>query len=496
MNILLSWLGSADIKLMEEDKMGALASIALSGTVSFDKIIILSNAWDDKWHGYSNWLNKKLAIVGRPYGFKVHRAHLISPIDYASITKVTNKWLEELVTDDDTVYINLSSGTPAMTAVSVLLGKGVYNCKFFQSSKENKVEQTQLPIDFSATYKKVSAARIANSSANKPKLESAFSSMVANSKQMQELLYKANKLSQSDLPTLVFGETGTGKEMLSKAIHQGSLRSSKPFKAVNCGALPENLTDSILFGHSKGAFTGADKDHQGLFEQADGGTLFLDEIGELSLTTQVKMLRALQQGEITRVGDTKTRKVDVRIIAATHRDLMLMVNEGTFRENLFYRIAVGVVKLPALRHRNEDIDQLTDEILKAINNEAAKHPDFERKNISESAKLFIKNHRWPGNIRELWSTLSRAVLWSENSVLSVEDIKQSLLERPNKNTVAEVDLSDIEEIDIEQHIDNIRKSYLQAALDKCAGSKSKTAKLLKINNHQTISNWIKKYALN
>jgi transcriptional regulator with PAS, ATPase and Fis domain len=496
MDILLSWLGSADIKLMEEDQMGALASIALSGTTSFDKIIILANAWDDKWHSYADWLNRKLAIAGRPYGFKVHRANLITPIDYESITKVTNKWLDELTSPDNKVYINLSSGTPAMTAVSVLLGKGVYSCKFFQSSRENKVEETKLPIDFSATYKKVSAARIANSSANKPKLESAFSSMVANSTQMQALLYKAKKLAQSDLPTLVFGETGTGKEMLSKAIHQDSVRSSNTFKAVNCGALPENLTDSILFGHIKGAFTGADKDHQGLFEQADGGTLFLDEIGELSLTTQVKMLRALQQGEITRVGDTKTHKVDVRIIAATHRDLMSMVNDDTFREDLFYRLAVGVVKLPALRHRNEDIDQLTDEILNSINDEAAKHPDFESKNISKSAKLFIKSHSWPGNIRELWNTLSRAVLWSDNSELSVEDIKQSLLQRPNKNVIAEVDLTEIDEIDIEQHLDNIRKKYLQAALEKCAGSKSKTAKFLKVNNHQTIGNWIKKYSLN
>jgi transcriptional regulator with PAS, ATPase and Fis domain len=186
----------------------------------------------------------------------------------------------------------------------------------------------------------------------------------------------------------------------------------------------------------------------------------------------------------------------VRIIAATHRDLMSMVNDDTFREDLFYRLAVGVVKLPALRHRNEDINQLTDEILKTINDEAAKHPDFESKNISESAKLFIKSHNWPGNIRELWNTLSRAVLWRDNSELSVDDIKQSLLQRPNKSAIAEVDLSEIEEIDIEQHLDNIRKNYLQAALEKCAGSKSKTAKFLKVNNHQTIGNWIKKYSLN
>jgi transcriptional regulator with PAS, ATPase and Fis domain len=480
---------------MEEDKFGALASIAITGTTSFDEIIILANAWDEKWHSYTDWLNKKLAIAGRPFGFKVHRANLISPIDYDSITKVTHKWLEKLSIDENQVYINLSSGTPAMTAVSVLLGEGVYDCKFFQTSKENGVEQTKLPIDFSATYKKVSAARIANASANKPKLENAFSSMVANSQQMKNLLYKANKLAKSDLPTLVFGETGTGKEMLSKAIHHESLRGAKPFKAVNCGALPENLTDSILFGHMKGAFTGADKDHQGLFEQADGGTLFLDEIGELSLTTQVKMLRALQQGEITRVGDTKTRQVDVRIIAATHRDLMAMVNEDAFREDLFYRLAVGVVKLPALRNRGEDIDQLTDEILASINKEAVKHPDFESKIISKSAKMFIKSHSWPGNIRELWNTLSRAVLWSENAELTVEDINNSLVQRPSKHQMSEVDLSGLDEFDIEQHLDNTGKSYLEAALKKCNNSKTKTAKFLKVNNHQTIGNWIKKYKL-
>ncbi|GAW97622.1 sigma-54 interaction domain-containing protein [Colwellia marinimaniae] len=378
-----------------------------------------------------------------------------------------------------------------MTAVSVLLGEGVYNCKFFQSSKENKVELTTLPIDFSATYKKVAAARIVNSHARSPKVENAFVAMVANSPEMKDLVTKAKKLANSDLPTLVLGETGTGKEMLSQAIHHAGMRSDNPFKAVNCGALPESLSDSILFGHVKGSFTGADKDHQGLFEQASGGTLFSDEVGELSASIQVKLLRALQEGEITRVGDTNSRKVDVRVIAATHQNLQQMVLNGTFREDLFYRLAVGVLKIPALRQRSADIESLTQSVLMQVNQQVSKHPDFESKEISQDGINFIKQQTWPGNIRELWNTLSRAVLFSDNKILQAEDIKAALISHENKASQPPVVLSAEEYFDLPQHIDSIKRNYIEAALKSCLDSKTKAAKMLCLNNHQTLSNWLK-----
>ncbi|WP_336512194.1 sigma-54 factor interaction domain-containing protein, partial [Vibrio anguillarum] len=178
---------------------------------------------------------------------------------------------------------------------------------------------------------------------------------------------KAHRLALSDLPVLVLGESGSGKEVMATAIHNASSRAEMPFRAVNCGALPENLVDSILFGHVKGAFTGADKDHSGLFEQANGGTLFLDEVGELPLNVQVKLLRALQQKEITRVGDVKSKVVDVRIIAATHQDLFQMTSQGAFREDLFYRLAVGVIEVPPLRARAEDIPELISILMSDIN---------------------------------------------------------------------------------------------------------------------------------
>ncbi|MCZ6404798.1 sigma-54 dependent transcriptional regulator, partial [Vibrio parahaemolyticus] len=230
-----------------------------------------------------------------------------------------------------------------------------------------------------------------------------------------------------DLPALILGESGVGKEVMATAIHNASQRANKSFKAVNCGALPENLVDSILFGHVKGAFTGADKNHAGLFEQADGGTLFLDEVGELPLNVQVKLLRALQQKEITRVGDVESRSVDVRIIAATHQDLFSLTSNGSFREDLFYRLAVGVIEVPALRKRPEDIPDLISTLMLEINRQAHTHPLFGSKEISKDAINFAASYSWPGNIRELWNTLNRAVLWSEGEMISMEDLKSSVL---------------------------------------------------------------------
>lgn len=165
---------------------------------------------------------------------------------------------------------------------------------------------------------------------------------------MKNVVDKAKQIARSEVPALILGDTGTGKELMANAIHQVSLRTNKPIKTINCGALSETLVDSTLFGHKKGAFTGAEKDHPGLFEQADGGTFFQDEVGELSLSVQVKLLRALQQGEVIRLGDTKTINVGIRIIAATHQDLSKLVNEGKFREDLFYRLAVGIIQMPSL----------------------------------------------------------------------------------------------------------------------------------------------------
>lgn len=364
------------------------------------------------------------------------------------------KQLGAVSSDASQVYINLTSGTPAMTVVSVLLGKSNAKCQLVQTSPQGEINDVDIPVDFASEYSKSSSTAISQLVSKQPKNNGAFSSITANSVVMQETIKKAQRLAYSDLPALLLGESGTGKEVLANCIHQASLRHKKPFKAVNCGALPENLVDSILFGHRKGAFTGADRDHEGLFEQANGGTLFLDEVGELPLVVQVKLLRALQQQEITRVGDTVTRTIDVRIIAATHRDLFHMVSDETFREDLFYRLAVGVITLPPLRQRTEDIPDIIAIFMSDINKQMETHPLFDSKEISDAAINFTISHYWPGNIRELWNTLNRATLWSENKVLSRTDIEAATLSLGNIPSI-----EDKFRIpgDLQQYIDNIKK---------------------------------------
>lgn len=492
MKVLISWLGKTDIDNMQADKLASIATLATKHTVVFDQIIILANSWDEHWQRYEEWLNKRLAVLGRPTTVEITRQSLSSPTDYSAVAAVMQRNLSNLSQSQSQIYINLTSGTPTMAAVSVLLGKGIYQCELLQTGPDNTIEEVRIPFDFDATYAKVARTNIKAKVVAGPNFSGAFKDLVANSASMQQVIFKAQKLAYTDLPALLLGETGTGKEVLAKAIHAASARSEKPLKIVNCGAIPDNLVDSILFGHVKGAFTGADKDYAGLFEQADGGTLFLDEVGELTPSVQVKLLRALQQGEITRVGDNKTRTVDVRILAATHRPIIQMVAEGTFREDLYFRLAVGVIELPALRERREDIPELIQQILAEINKTFARQPGFERKIISKEAIKFAESYEWPGNIRAMWNTLNRAVLWAEHEEITPEQLTKVCLpvafSASAKSQVPDL----VAGFDVHQYIDGIKEKLVYAALDKSNGNLSKAAKMLGLANHQTLSNWMEK----
>lgn len=493
MKTLFTWLGKTDIENMEEETNAAISSIALKSKDPFDKIVIVSNTWDEKWHRYEKWLKKKLAFAHRPYeDVSVNRVFIASPIDYDSISKESQKWINKLSSECESLYINLTSGTPAMSAVSIILGKAKSNTYFYQSNPKGQVFLDDIPFDFVAEHD-ASVARAISSKATKlPTNDKAFEDIIAVSPQMLEVVSKAAKLAPLDLPVLVLGETGTGKEVISNAIHKASRRASQTIKTVNCGALPENLVDSILFGHVKGAFTGALKEHKGLFEQADGGTLFLDEVGELSLDVQVKLLRALQQGEITRVGDDKTITVDVRVIAATHRNLVTMVEDGEFREDLFYRLALGIVEIPALRDRTEDIGPLVHALASEINDNAKSYSDFKSKNISKKGMKFILSQPWRGNIRELWSTLNRALLLSEKDEISDLDIQDALISRENKQHEHDIHLAYGDVVDLKQITENIEKKYIEAALKATGGAKGKATDMLSLGLHQNLRNMMKR----
>ena len=246
------------------------------------------------------------------------------------------------------------------------------------------------------------------------------SDIVTRSDTMRPVLRAAEKAAASTIPVLIEGESGVGKELVARAIHGSSARRAKPFVAINCGAMPEALVESILFGHEKGAFTGATEKHLGKFAEADGGTLFLDEVGELPLPAQVKLLRALQEGEVEPVGGRKAMKVDVRIVSATNRDLIADVKAGRFREDLFYRLHVFPVSVPPLRRRPEDIPELARHFLARIAAEEGKR----LRGVSAQAMALLSAFRWPGNVRQLENTIFRAVVLADSEEIGVNEFPQ------------------------------------------------------------------------
>ena len=262
--------------------------------------------------------------------------------------------------------------------------------------------------------------------ASRPKINPADyqEGIVGSSEPMQVVLKSIGQVAASEATVLVTGESGTGKELVARCIHRHSLRSKGPFVAVNCAAIPENLIESELFGHEKGAFTGAAGQKPGKFELCDGGTIFLDEIGDMSLPTQTKVLRAIQEGEIQRVGGTATIKISVRLIAATNKDLEAMVADRLFREDLFYRLNVFRIRLPALRERREDIPLLVDFMLQRM----ATGRKLRARRLSTEALDLLMRHDWPGNVRELENVVHRAGVLAKGEAILAKDLPSELLE--------------------------------------------------------------------
>lgn len=248
--------------------------------------------------------------------------------------------------------------------------------------------------------------------------------IIGSSSAMQEVFKMIGQVAASDVTVMITGESGTGKELIARAIFQNSLRAKKPYIAVNCAAIPENLIESELFGHEKGSFTGATNQRIGKFELCDGGTIFLDEIGDMALTTQTKILRALQEGEIQRVGSSETIKVKVRMLAATNKPLEEMVKEKTFREDLYYRLNVVRIQLPPLRERKEDVPQLIDFVLKRL----ARDSKADIKSISPEALALLNQYRWPGNVRELENIIYRSAVLAQGEMILIKDLPQEVVQ--------------------------------------------------------------------
>lgn len=303
-----------------------------------------------------------------------------------------------------------------------------------------------------------------------------FGNVIGVSNSMREIYDLILRAAPTKSNILIEGESGTGKELVAKSIHNNSLRKNKPVITVNCGAMPENLLESELFGHVKGAFTGATSSKPGLFELADGGSLFLDEIGEMPLQLQVKILRVIQEKEFRRVGAVKDNTTDVRIIAATNRNLEEAVREGLFREDLYYRLNVIKITLPPLRERKEDIPSLANHFLAKYNEELERNI----KRIASETMDMLTAYRFPGNVRELENIIERAVALERTDVILPESLPEGIKGKRETSADEGIEFPD-EGIDLEKVIDDMERKLLEKSLEKSEGVKTKAAKLLNLS---------------
>lgn len=305
---------------------------------------------------------------------------------------------------------------------------------------------------------------------------------------MKAALRLAGRAADSDASILIQGESGTGKELLARFIHSRSARRDKPFLAVHVAALPESLVESELFGHRKGAFTGAHADRVGFFEQAAGGTLLVDEIGEIPLSVQVKLLRALQFREIQRVGDAEPRRVDVRILAATNRNLEEMVRENTFREDLFYRVNVITVHLPPLRERREDIPHMVDQMIHSM----ARKNGRPVEGITQRALNILTGYRFPGNVRELENIIERSVILARRSMITEDDLPAFVTAgsgpaaeaAPAGGCIDGADADQVDERSLDERLESLERCLILEALERTRGNQSRAAELLRITERR------------
>ncbi len=427
---------------------------------------------------------------------------MADPTDFRSIYTGAVKAIRETESaygrDHLRMTYHLSPGTPAMQAVWIILSK-MYPADLIQSSRQKGVQNVEFPFDIFAEYipetSAASAGEVMSLAQGVAPAAPEFGDILHASDEMQQAIRRARRMALFDVPVLVLGESGTGKELFARAIHAASSRHAQPLLTLNCAALPEDLVESDLFGHEKGAFTNAVTMKKGRFELADKGSLFLDEIAELSPAIQAKLLRVLQEGEFTRVGGTKTLRCDVRIIGATNRNLMEQVRRGKFREDLYYRLAVGVILLPPLRKRSGDVRLLVDAIVGKINRKFSSQVTWENKTLTPGAVNRLLQHAWPGNVRELQNVLTRALVWCGTKRVDEAAIADALatesLAEGEKETVLGRDLG--AGFQLEEVLAEIARQNIERALVLSRGNKTQAAKLLGLPSYQTLTNWMTKY---
>lgn len=495
MKIMLAWIGSHDLGASQgvgKSGLGPIGQVVLER--EFDRIILLCNYDKKQMEIYKKWIASKTKTP-----IEAHHITLTSPMDFGEIYKEAIKTIADLETKygkNLSLVFHLSPGTSAMAAVWVLISKTRFPAELLQSSPEAGVQTASVPFEISAEFIP-NIIRRTDEQLEKASAEfnftAEFTDIVFQSPQMRDVIEQAQTVALHNVPVLIEGESGTGKELFARAIHLASQRKDKHFIAVNCGAIPSELVESQLFGHKKGSFTGAHNDHAGAFKEANGGTIFLDEIGELPLRAQVRLLRVLQEKEVTPVGASKPEKIDIRIISATNRNLLEEITKGNFREDLFYRLAVFPLYLPPLRERQGDISKLIDYFLEKLNEENVGKFWNQAKQLSPGARNALINHRWTGNVRELQNTILRACVMSKNSSINEKEARQSLFVFNDKKSEEILNRPLGDKFSLPDLLAQVSAHYLNRALKESGQNKSKAAKLVGLINYQTFDNWLEKY---
>jgi len=498
---LIAWLGLTDIKVSQGDTTMAPGPIArVVETERFERVELLSN--------YSDAVLKRGAreyvawLEGRHPESKVrlHQAPLDDPTDHKAILDRATEFVDGLLAETSPPHLtfHLNPGTPSMHAIWLLLAKAKYPAELIQSNdkarkKADQVRKVRLPFEISADFHpellRKSDDDLARLILSLPPDAPEFDDIIYKCRPMKEAVALARQVAPRRVPVLILGESGTGKDLFARAIHEASGLAGE-FIKVNCGAIPEGLAESELFGHKRGSFTGATSDRTGHFLAAHGGTLFLDEVGELSQDVQVKLLRALQVGEVTPLGESRSRSVEVRVIAATNRNLAKSVQDGEFREDLYFRLAVWVMNLPPLRDRGDDVGLLIDHFVQKLDSDLASQPGYKPKKLSASARNLLKAQLWPGNIRELENALIRASLWVTGPTIGKREVERALdVATPCRaDGILGRPLGD--GLDVQELMDEVARHYIVRALEAAQGVKRRAAELLGLGSATTLSNWM------
>ncbi|MBI3799526.1 MAG: sigma 54-interacting transcriptional regulator [Deltaproteobacteria bacterium] len=483
MKILLTFTGFHDpyaVGLVgEEEQPGPILSLV--GARSFDRVVLFSTPGAEK-----NTLatNEALQSLHRNLDVEVRDLALADPTDYIAILRGLRAHLFDIYesTPQAQFFIAVASGTPQMHACWVLLAaSGEIPAHLlhirpprFVSKDHPLVSEVDLTSpDFPLVRANVCSVEVPDPTS--PDVETTIQQLgiVGDHPVIRRALEIGATLAPSTVPILILGETGTGKELFARFVHRLSDRPPDRFVPLNCAAIPKDLVESILFGHKRGAFTGATSDQIGKFDQANGGTLFLDELAELPLSTQAKLLRVLQDGLVEPIGDKKPHKVDVRIIAATNQDVHKAIKRGQFREDLYYRLNVGEIQLPALRERRSDIPKIALQVLDRVN-ATLRRP----KRLSPGALTRLQNHSWPGNVRDLGNAIERSVRLTRQEVLDADDL---IIGETISSADALISLPEpYEGFSLEGYLTSARKQLILRALEAARGNQSEAARLLGI----------------